>query len=104
MELKDKLTAALAVIPGTRVLRVKPGRDRWLVYAVSKTFSAQTYLERQRAIDAALAGAHSPLTPEEIRSIGLVVTYSPRELRGRLAELRANRARRLKQKPAEPTP
>ncbi len=102
MELKDKLTAAFAVIPGTRVLRVKPVRDRWLVYIVSKTFSEQTHLDRQRAIDAALAGAHSPLTREEVRSIALVCTFSPRELRGRIAELRAKRAR--KQKPAEPTP
>ena len=104
MELKDKLTAAFAVIPGTRVLRVKPVLHRWLVYAVSKSFSGQTHLDRQRAIDAALAGAHSPLSAEEVRSIGLVRTFSPRELRGYLAERRANRARRLKQKPAEPTP
>ena len=104
MDLKDKLAAAFAPIPGTRVLRVKPVRDRWLVYIVSKTFSGQTHLDRQRAIDAALTGAHSPLTAEEYRRIGLVFPFSPRELRGYLAERRANRARRLKQKPAEPTP
>ena len=102
MDLKDKLTAALAAIPGTRVLRVKPVRDRWLVYVVSKTFSGQTHLERQQVIDAALTGPLSPLTGGEYRRIALVYPFSPRVLRGYLAARRADRAR--KQKPAGPTP
>lgn len=104
MELKDKIVEALATIPGTRVRHLKPVRDRWLVYAVSKAFTDLPHLDRQKMIDAALTGPQSQLTTGEYRSIALVVTYSPRELRGRLAELRANRARRLKHKPAEPTP
>lgn len=104
MELKDKIAEALAAIPGARVLHMKPVRDRWLVYIVSKAFSDQTHLDRQRMIDAALTGPQSLLTVDEYRSVALVRTFSPRELRGYRAERRANRARRLKQKPAEPTP
>lgn len=102
MELKDRIAAALATIPGARVLRVRPVRDRWLASVVSPAFNDLPHLDRQKMIDAALTGPQSQLTAEEYRSIALVVPYSPREFRGLLTERRADRAR--KQKPAGPTP